>query len=325
MSPHAMAALWITAGHSAAESGPHSVMHAPLSQKQSRSSEQYAETTAAPQTVSTVASPTRSATDETSSSTTTSHSSAHGAVKQQQDGTVTAPSTAQQHAATPKESQPLSSITARTSKDTNLAAHNTTSPPRVHPTSTAAEEVISHAKQPSNEIAASQLPPLSPLTPASPTLTAPQLAALAPLSLPPSHPLLAVLQDSAASFDQLYAAIQQHDASHQHYVNLVLPLTQREMADKLSRIEMVAFELGMAQSNAMRTGREVDVMGGGMDRVRQRLSSWLHVEASDEHDEEASVVKQEHSEKRKRDGGLTNGESMLIEHKLQRLAPNDAG
>ena len=150
--------------------------------------------------------------------------------------------------------------------------------------------------------------------------------------MPPAHPLLALLHESAVSFDQLYSTIHQHDASNQHYINLVLPLTQHDMADKLHRIEMVSFELGMAQSNAMRMGRELDVMGAGMEKVRERLSKLIQREAgvdevmsgSGQDGLEDDIEVKREGAKRSRDEQETNGEVVTAEQKLQRLA-SDAG
>ena len=159
------------------------------------------------------------------------------------------------------------------------------------------------------------LPALLPATPPTSTPNPPT-----PLSSSPFPALVALLHASSASFDQLYAAIHSHDASHSHYVNLVLPLSQRDMAEKLHRIEMVSFELGMAQSSAMRTGRELDVMGRGMERVRERLMEASGNDGMDE-DGEGDAVKREHV-KRTREEEESNGEIETVEQKLQRLAPD---
>ena len=176
--------------------------------------------------------------------------------------------------------------------------------------------------------------PLLPATPPSAASAAQLTATSSALTLTPVHPVVALLHDSAASFDQLYATISQHDANQQHYMNLVLPLSQRDMADKLHRIEMVSFELGMAQSNAMRVGRELDVMGGGMERVRQQLSSLMQAAEAGQVDEAANgsaengkdvdANMQRESGKRKREDEEVNGQNVTVEHKVQRLA-SDAG
>ena len=159
-------------------------------------------------------------------------------------------------------------------------------------------------------------------------LSPPLLAAAIVPHYPPVHPLVSLLHSSMLSFDALYSSIAQHDASQAHYIHLVLPLTPREMADKLQRIEMVAFELGMAQSNAMRVGRELDVMGGGMERVREKwngaiLDSVIRARERDgvkweEGSEERDAVK------RRFDEVDTNGQGEAGAPKLPRLA-SDAG
>jgi hypothetical protein len=54
---------------------------------------------------------------------------------------------------------------------------------------------------------------------------------------------------------------------------VVSEVSEAELRDRLHAVEMVVFELGMRQSAAMRTGREMDVMGGGMKALQRIMTA----------------------------------------------------
>ena len=86
---------------------------------------------------------------------------------------------------------------------------------------------------------------------------------------------------------------------------------------------MVAFELGLAQSEAMRMGRDLDVMGGGMERVKERVVGGREV--APVHLAINGKAYQDGGIKRKRDEEDDSGQQAIeSEQKALRLAP-DAG